>query len=149
MKPITGTHVATLFALGFGTIISVNLALAWNAVQTFPGLEVKNAYVASQAFERDRSAQTALDWQVSARLIGERLELRFAHQGRPVQPVIEQAIFGRATSVVADQTPDFTFDGSAFVAPVTAGDGNWNLRLTARAANGTLFRQRLVVEGGT
>lgn len=146
MREITGWHVFGIFALGFGTIISVNLTLAWNAVHTFPGLEVKNSYVASQSFEADRAAQSALGWEVAARLEGSQLILTIAKDGNPVEPQIESAVFGRATSVAADQSPAFTFDGTAFKAPVTAGDGNWNLRLVARARDGTLFQQRIVVE---
>lgn len=149
MKQITGWHVFAIFFLGFGTIIAVNLTLAWNAVRTFPGLEVKNSYVASQSFDRDRMAQIALNWTVSARLNDDQLVLTFSQDGHAVQPIIERAVFGRATSVTADQTPDFEFDGTAFLATVDAGDGNWNLRITARAADGTLFQQRIVVEPTT
>ena len=39
----------------------------------------------------------------------------------------------------------FTFDGKALRAPVMAGKGNWNLRLRARAEDGTLFQQRIIV----
>jgi nitrogen fixation protein FixH len=146
MKEMTGTHVFAMFALGFGTIIAVNLTLAWNAVSTFPGLEVKNSYVASQAYDRERAAQEALDWDVAARLDGDSLILSFDRAGTAVAPVIESAVFGRATSVVADQTPEFAFDGQVFVAPVDAGNGNWNLRVVAVAEDGTRFRQRIVVE---
>ena len=146
MKEITGWHIFGLLSLGFGTIIAVNMTLAWNAVQTFPGLEVKNSYVASQSFDRDRNAQEALEWEVSARLTGDNLVLTFAKNGAPVEPIIERAIFGRATSVAADQTPDFVYIGQVFVAPVRAGAGNWNLRITARAEDGTRFNQRIIVE---
>ena len=137
----------TGFVLAFSVIISVNLTLAYNAVHSFPGLEVKNSYVASQTFDADRTAQLALGWDVEAWTHGERLLLSFARNGDPVQPVIEEATFGRATSVVADQTPEFIFNGTAFVAPVDVGHGagNWNLRLKARAADGTLFQQRIIV----
>ena len=57
---ISGRHVFAGFALAFGVIISVNLTLAYNAVQTFPGLEVANSYVASQQFDANRAAQEAL-----------------------------------------------------------------------------------------
>lgn len=146
MKQLTGTHVFAMFALGFGTIIAVNLTLAWNAVSTFPGLEVKNSYVASQSYDRDRAAQEALGWDVAARLEGDILALRFDRRGTAVSPVIESAVFGRATSVAADQSPAFIFDGARFVAPVDAGTGNWNLRVVAVAEDGTRFRQRIVVE---
>ncbi len=148
MKEITGKHVLGMFALGFGTIIAVNLTLAWNAVSTFPGLEVKNSYVASQSFDRERAAQAALEWDVTARLKEGQLILSFLQDGTPVKPNIEDAVFGRATSVMDDQSPEFIYDGTSFIAAVAAGEGNWNLRITARAEDGTLFRQRIIVETG-
>lgn len=145
MKEITGWHVAGLFGLGFGTIISVNVALAVNAVQTFPGLEVKNSYIASQNFDADRTAQEALGWDVTAWLSDGQLILTFLDDGVAVAPIIETATFGRATSVAMDQTPVFHFDGQVFAAPVQAGPGNWNLRIQARALDGTGFQQRIIV----
>lgn len=145
MNELKGRHVLAMFGLGFGIIIAVNATLAVNAVRTFPGLEVKNSYIASQAFERNRTAQNALGWDVSAWLKGDQLHLTFEADGAAVAPAIESAVFGRATSVAADQTPEFTFDGAAFVAPVTADGGNWNLRVKAIAPDGTLFAQRIVV----
>ena len=65
-KQLTGRHVALIFGGAFSVIIAVNLALAYNAVHTFPGLEVKNSYVASQSFDKDRDAQLALGWSVYA-----------------------------------------------------------------------------------
>jgi len=140
MNELTGRHVAAMFISGFGVIIAVNLTLAWNAVQTFPGLEVKNSYVASQSFDADRTAQLALAWEVYAYLQANQLVLKIAKDGTPVEPEIISAVFSRATSVRADQTPEFAFDGTAFTALVHAGPGNWNLRLIARADDGTLFR---------
>ena len=86
-----------------------------------------------------------MGWDASADLHGDQLGLTFMENGSPVFPTIETAVFGRATSVTADQTPDFTIEGGAFVAPVTASDGNWNLRVVARAPDGTKFQQRIVV----
>ena len=134
-----------MFGLGFGVIIAVNLTLAFNAVRTFPGLEVKNSYVASQSFEQDRTAQLALAWDVDAWLEDGELFLSILRDGEPQQPVIEAAVLGRATSVAADEMPRFVFDGRAFVAPVAAYEGNWNLRVKLRAQDGTLFQQRLIV----
>ena len=143
---ITGRKFFLMMVGGFGVIIAVNLTLAYQAVATFPGLEVKNSYVASQTFDRDRSAQVALGWDVGAQIIGGDLRLSFAKNGTAVRPKILSATLGRATNVAQDQTPEFTFDGSAFVAPVALGAGNWNLRLVAMAANGTKFQQRIIVD---
>ena len=73
------------------------------------------------------------------------LRLSIEKDGRAIAPEILSATFGRATSVARDQTPEFQFDGTAFVAQVNAGLGNWNLRLVARADDGTEFKQRVIV----
>lgn len=145
MTEIKGIHVLGMFTIGFGIIIAVNLTLAFNAVKTFPGLEVKNSYVASQSFDADRSAQQALGWEVSAWLDNDVLHLQVLENGEPIAPTIDRAVFGRATSVVEDQTPEFLFDGTALVATVNAGEGNWNLRIAATATDGTPFQQRIIV----
>lgn len=144
-REIKGWHVLTGFILAFGVIIAVNLVLAVQAVRTFPGLEVANSYVASQTFDADRDAQVGLGWDVTATLQQHDLKLRVLDHGQPVAPVVEEATFGRATSVQRDQTPDFTFDGDALHAVVDGGPGNWNLRVKLRSIDGTLFQQRIIV----
>ena len=49
-KPFTGWHMVVALGLFFGTIITVNLAMAYYANSTWSGLVVKNTYVASQEF---------------------------------------------------------------------------------------------------
>jgi nitrogen fixation protein FixH len=56
-----------------------------------------------------------------------------------------EAVVGRATHVADDMRPEFIFDGAAYVAPITLADGNWNIRMTAQAENGTPFAQRVVL----
>ncbi len=144
-RPLTGFKVALMFCTGFAVIIGVNLILAFQAVATFPGLETKNSYVASQAFEADRTAQEALGWDVSAKIEEGVLSLEIVQDGKAVAPEIRSAVLGRATHTAQDQFPAFRFDGTAFKAPVSAGDGNWNLRLVALAKDGTRFQQRIIV----
>lgn len=144
-RKITGWHVFGAFFLAFGVIISVNLTLAFNAIATFPGLEVKNSYVASQSYDADRNAQLALNWDVSADVAGDTLTLHIMKNGDPVTASIEKALFSRATMATDDQSPDLVFNGFNYTAPVVADDGNWNLRLEARAQDGTLFKQRIIV----
>ena len=144
-KPITGRQVFFVTAAAFAVIIGVNLTLAFKAVATFPGLEVKNSYVASQNFDKDRAAQLGLGWQVAARIEGDALILSIDGKDGPVRDVTIDATLGRATHVADDRTPVFVFDGTAWVAPVDVGPGNWNLRLVAIAADGTPFRQRIPI----
>lgn len=145
-KTFTGKHALIIFVVAFGIIISVNLTLAWNAVATFPGLEVKNSYVASQSFDERRAAQQSLMWDVTARATGGLLILSITDEaGKPVQVTNLDAVLGRATHVKDDRTPDFQFDGKAYVAREALTPGNWNIRMTATALDGTPFEQRVVL----
>lgn len=143
-RELTGRMVLAIFVAAFGVIIAVNLLLAWNAVRTFPGLEVRNSYVASQGFNEALREQRALGWEVRVAVVGERLEVRFTDaDGAPASVASFQASLGRATHVRDDVTPAFTYEDGVFVAPVDIALGNWNLRLVATAADGTEFRQRV------
>lgn len=145
-KTLTGRHVALIFCGCFSVIITVNLTLAYNAVKTFPGLEVKNSYVASQHFDENRAAQEALGWKIYAESRGGEVSLSITDEvGAPVEVARLDATLGRATHVQDDQTPDFKFNGSRYVAPATLAAGNWNLRMVAEATDGTLFQQRVIL----
>ncbi|MBZ8117345.1 FixH family protein [Roseovarius sp. LXJ103] len=145
-RKLTGRHVLMIFVGAFSIIITVNLALAFNAVRTFPGLEVKNSYVASQQFDERRDAQEALGWTVRAGHEGGALRLSIVGEdGAPVEVAELDAVLGRATHVQDDVRPDFRFDGTAYVAPMELRPGNWNIRMTAVAEDGTAFEQRVVL----
>lgn len=145
-RTLTGRHVLAMFVGGFSIIIGVNLALAFNAVRTFPGLEVKNSYLASQHFDVERAAQLALGWDIAVAVDGDQLTLRIDDDAGPVSPQITRATLGRATHVGEDQALQLAFDGDAHRATITPlGTGNWNLRLVAIAADGTEFKQRVVL----
>ena len=139
-KPLTGRKVFAITASAFAVIIGVNLYMATMAFGTFPGLET------SKQFDKDRAAQLALGWNVSASIADGQLRLSIlGRDGKPVQPAVLRATLGRATTTEGEVTPQFTFDGTAQVAPVDLAPGKWDLRLNATAADGTAFRQRLVL----
>lgn len=143
-RKLTGYHVLAIFGGAFSIIIGVNVVLATQAVRTFPGLEVKNSYVASQTFDADRAAQQALGWTVTASIERGKLRLRFDGANGPVEPRLEKVTLGRPTYTGQDQNPALTFDGTEFTAPVDdIAPGNWDLWIEATAADGTRFRQRL------
>ncbi len=145
-KELTGRHVAMIFVSAFSVIIAVNLALAYNAVHSFPGLEVKNSYVASQSFDRDRNAQQSLGWSVLAEARDGQVLLSVTDaDGRPVEVASLEATLGRATHVKDDSNPAFAYDGKRYVAPVDLAPGNWNIRMVATAEDGTIFRQRVIL----
>ncbi|WP_206080310.1 FixH family protein [Pacificoceanicola onchidii] len=148
-RKLTGWHVLAIFVGAFGIIIGVNLALAYNAVKTFPGLEVKNSYIASQTFNDRKEAQEALGWDIAATLDGDMLLLSITDEnGRPVQAGKLEAKVGRPTNVKEDITPEFSYNGRAYVAYVDLRPGNWDVWLKAVSLDGTEFQQRLTMTIG-
>ena len=107
----------------FGVIIAVNVFMAIKAVGTFPGLEVKNSYVASQSFQAERAAQQALGWQLETTYRDGRLALDFRDRdGLPAPVASLSATVGRTTMSGDDLQPEFTRVGDLYEAhapPVT------------------------------
>lgn len=141
---LKGRHVAAGFVSAFSVIIGVNLYLAFSAVHTFPGLEVKNSYVASQTFDEERAAQEALDWAITVEVSDGVLHLRIVDAVGPVEPVSLTGTLGRATHVRDDRELEFRFNGAAHIAAVPGlAPGYWNLRMVSEASDGTIYRQRI------
>jgi len=145
-REITGRHVLLGFVAAFGVIIGVNLVLAYQALKTYPGLEVKNSYVTSQEFNTRKAAQEALGWSVRASHADGLLRLAITDSdGAPVEVQKLKAILGRTTDISDDRTPAFAFNGKAYIAAVDLGGGNWVIRMIATAEDGTEFRQRVML----
>jgi len=141
---LTGRHVLGIFAGAFAIIIGVNLFMAFNAVSTFPGLETRNPYMASQVFDDRRAAQVALGWTVGAAVEGDRLTLTIEDETGPVAPQRLSVLVGRPTHREADQTPDLSWTGTGYSGVVEPLDhGVWLIKIEAIAADGTAFSQRL------
>lgn len=144
-RKFTGWHALAVFVGAFGVIIAVNITLAVSAVRSFPGLETKNAYIASQTFDERRAAQEALGWAVSARSDSGRVTLSITDgHGAPARLSTLDTVIGRPTHVRDDIEARFVFDGSAWVAEAELAPGNWNIRMRAVAEGGAVFHQRVV-----
>jgi nitrogen fixation protein FixH len=143
-REITGKHVLIGTVAAFGVIIAVNFTLAWKAVGTFPGLEVKNSYVASQSFDARREAQEALGWQADAGVRDGVLQLTLTDAaGRPVKPATLTAVLGRPTIARDDQTLEVSGEQGAYTSLVDLRPGAWILKLTATNDAGVEFAKRL------
>ncbi|MDF3605546.1 FixH family protein [Paracoccus sp. DMF-8] len=143
-RELTGKHVLMICLAAFGVIIGVNVLMAVKAVSTFPGLEVKNSYVASQSFDRDRAAQDALHWTVTPEYDGRVLSLTIRDaQGYPARLQSLAVTIGRPTHVRDDQELNLTYQGGIFSTPLQLAPGARIIHLAAVAEDGTLFRQRI------
>ncbi|WP_415183433.1 FixH family protein [Phaeovulum sp.] len=142
--PLTGKKVLIIVVSAFAVIIGVNLVMAWQAIATFPGLEVANSYVASQDFDADRAAQEALGWQITPEYGDGTISLIIRDRAGLPAPVDTLAVvIGRPTHVRDDQRPALVYQRGIYTAPVTLAPGNWLIHIDAKAKDGTAFRQRL------
>jgi nitrogen fixation protein FixH len=145
-KPLTGRKVALIFVGAFATIIGANLALVYAAVGSFPGLEVRNTYVASQSFDADRAAQDALGWTATTGYDGAAVTVTMTGpDGQPAAIAEMTATIGRATTAAADMNLPFTQAASPYSAPALLAPGKWEVRINAISADGTKFHRRLPI----
>jgi nitrogen fixation protein FixH len=140
-RPLTGWSVLAITLLAFGTVIGVNVTMAVFAVGTFPGLEVKNSYVASQVFDAEAKAQAALGWTSAATWADGRLAVDLRDRdGVPVQPADLAVLVTRPTEAREDRVVAMAFDGQGWAGRADLAPGRWRVRIAAVAADGTAFR---------
>lgn len=144
-RPLTGRRVATYFVGGFGLIVAVNLFMAFQAVGTFPGLEVSSSYADSQTFDDRRLAQEALGWVAEVDASESEVVLSLTDEaGRPVYPAELHALLTRPTNRTQDQDLVLTRGANGvLVASAQVDPGRWRLRLTGTARNGTDYRHNI------
>ena len=146
-KPLTGRKVLLIAVCAFGAIIAANLSLVYAALDSFPGVEVKNGYVASQSFERERAAQARLGWRTEANYEAGVLTVAVLDEaGRPA-PVRDVAFrIGRPTTEADDLDPELRADGAGWRADLDLAPGLWRLDIVGAGPEATKFRQHLVFE---
>ncbi|MDH3669251.1 MAG: FixH family protein [Paracoccaceae bacterium] len=138
-KPLTGRKVLLIALAAFGIVIGANLAMLFSATGTFPGLVVKNSYVASQQWQARTDAQKALGWQVEIGLENGRLSVtpRDA-DGALVQGLDMIATIGRPTQAKEDRSVELQLGADGYSAPIALAPGAWRVEIATRS--GPAFR---------
>lgn len=146
-RELTGRAVLTIAVSAFAVIFGANMTLAFYATGTFPGLEVKNPYIASQSFDARRAAQKALGW--TTQIVHEPRGLRISVLDKvglhaPLSDVTIRV--GRPTHSGEDQF--FTYDLLTRDATlgVSLAPGHWRIDVTGQSPDGTAYATRQVLE---
>ena len=139
-KPLTGGKVLAMLLGAFAVIIAANLAMLFAATGSFPGLVVKNSYVASQGWDARTAAQRALGWTATVGHDGETLTVAISGaEGEPVRGLDVTAVVGRPASGAEDTALAMAEDIDGYVAPVPLGPGRWRVDVAARGRDGERF----------
>ncbi|MGV8988075.1 MAG: FixH family protein [Cypionkella sp.] len=146
VRPFTGRHMLVLTVSFFSVIIAVNAGLAYKAISTFPGLEVDDSYVASQTFDKEKTAQEALQWHLKQGYDHAKRQLRLDFTDVAGQAVTLRDIdvlVGRPTEAAQDQhlVMQQGADG-VYAAGTELPLGKWMLQIVAHAQDGTLYQAR-------
>ena len=134
----TGYHMLAVLFLFFGTILSVNLTLAYFANSTWTGLVVKNSYVASQSFDKNTAElkkQMELGWQaVPVYSDGVFMIELNDKDGNAVHHASVTAAIGRTTHEDEDRTLELVPGaGAMYQAPTELHPGIWEVTINAEA----------------
>lgn len=150
-RRLTGRGVLAILLAAFGVIVGVNLALAWFATGSFPGLVVENSYVASQGFDERRAALEARGWRSEAGWRDGALALSVTDRdGLPVAGLEIIARLGRPASALTDRELQMTGDGGDYRAAVPLAAGRWLAAFTIRDGDSDSFEMHslILVPGG-
>ncbi|MBP0437170.1 FixH family protein [Tianweitania sediminis] len=144
--PFTGWHMMGVVFLFFGTIIAVNITMAYWAVSTFPGLNAHNSYVASQNYNvllKDAAFQEERGWKGVLTL----------EDGRPILALRDRngaPIHGLEVTLLAGRPASASTDSEVVLHPVPGGGyrsddmlarGRWLVEIEARDRGELMWRE--------
>lgn len=153
LKQFTGWHMAGVMALFFGTIIAVNLTLAYYANSSWTGLVVKNSYVESQRFNEvtaEKRRQEALGWTARTAYDGAVFSIDLADKaGAAIRDAVVTAKIGHPVHENADRTVTLLPEGGArYAAPVELASGIWAANLSVTGPRGEVWTREIRFEVG-
>jgi nitrogen fixation protein FixH len=148
---MTGRKVLIIAVSAFAVILTANMTLLYSATGSFPGLVVKNSYVAGVGWNDRAAAQRALGWDTSVSFADGTLQVRMVDRaGATVPDLVVSAVVGRPATAEADRVLELVARDGAYVAPVELGAGQWRVVLEAHDTDGAPYvvETRLYVRGG-
>jgi nitrogen fixation protein FixH len=139
-RPFTGRDMAFVIVGFFALVIAVNVTMAWFARDSFGGLVVDNAYVASQKYNGWLAAartQEQLPWRAEQGLGPDR-HVTLALQGNPgsvTASAVAEHPLGRAPDLMLRFVPaaDGNLRSTEALPP-----GRWNVRTTVSRGTETV-----------
>lgn len=149
----TGWHMLAIMIAFFGTIITVNVTMAYLANSSWSGMLAKNTYVASQDF--NKNAERAREWakegfKGEVRLEGGMVRYRLVGPSEVLSAVDHvEATFHRPVGDKQDFTLKLVRDGEFFSTSDIPSEGPWIVDLAAMRNGEVVFHQaeRIVSEG--
>jgi nitrogen fixation protein FixH len=136
-KQLTGRKVLLIAVAAFGVIVAANLAMLFAATGTFPGLVVKNSYIASQGWDKKTDAQRALGWRAVTDYADGTLRVNMiGNTGDRVAGLSVVAVVGRPATTRGDVRLELTEGLDGYTAPLDLASGQWRVMITGTNSDG-------------
>lgn len=128
-RELKGYHVLIIALMAFAVIIAANLTMLFAATGSFPGLVVKNSYVASQGWNDRTAEQKALGWTSDVTYANGTVKVALSTPaGAPVQDAVLNIVIGRPATDTMDQS--FDVQGtSPYLVPADLAQGKWLIQI--------------------
>ncbi|MEM7060213.1 MAG: FixH family protein [Pseudomonadota bacterium] len=140
IQELKGRHVLLIAVTAFAIIVAANMAMLFAATGSFPGLVVKNSYVASQGWNAKTKAQQVLGWNSEVSYQDGTLTLSLSDaDGHAVRDLKLRASIGRPGTDRYDQPIDFLQTAAGYRAQVALSAGIWQVRL--KTLDGPAFQK--------
>lgn len=146
---LKGRHVLFIAVTAFGIIVAANMAMLFAATGSFPGLVVKNSYVASQGWNARTRAQQALGWNSEISYQDGYLIVGLSDaDGEALSTLRLGAFVGRPGTDIHDQDLLLESTADGYRVPAELAPGIWQVNVTTRA--GPVFSKMadLLIPGG-
>lgn len=145
-REFTGRKMLAIMLAFFGTIIAANISLAVLSVRSSTGLVVKNAYIASQTFDRDTArllADSAMGIVPHISYRGKILNLELADaDGKLIAANSVELRLGKSVSAQTDVFPSFKpLSQGRFSAEISLPAGTWTGILAIELGQGQRWSQ--------
>lgn len=143
--PFTGWHMLAAVLAFFGVVIAVNIVMAVAATGTFPGLVVKNSYVASQNYNvllANARAQAEAGWRLDLDAPGGVLAARLLDgDGMLSRDLDVTAVAGRPSTTRHDSLIALAETADGYRAVDALSPGLWEVEVEARHGGELVFRE--------
>lgn len=129
IKELKGQHVLVIAVTAFAVVLTANLIMMFSATGTFPGLVVRNSYIASQGWNAKTDAQLALGWHSDIAYEDGRLHVALTDAEGQAVRVPVSVLIGRPSSDAEDKTIALSPTPTGHEAPIDLAPGIWRLHV--------------------
>ncbi len=146
-REFTGWHMLGVLFLFFGTIISVNLTLAYFANSSWTGLVVQNSYVESQLFNektKEKLRQAELGWSGDVSYEAGTFSIALTDKaGAALEDCIVTARIGHPASSADDRTVQMAYRDGVYAGETELAPGIWAAMVTVTGPRGEIWTREI------